>query len=813
MYNENILASLDKQRSRKIKVRLTSLTFKEERPVEYIEGYAQSGSISVDGSSAVRRTCQIQLITDTPLLSQKNWFFKTKFKVEIGVELESNQEDIWFNQGVFVITSFNSSQSPSSNTVSISGKDKMSLLNGDLSGAINSSVDFGKRQEVDKDGNIRIISIPVKDIVKEAVHQYGGESFFNIVINDLDQTGLELLEYRYDTPVYLLREQGQTDYSAISFGDTPPSNYENVDDPYSETIDTSHSGYFKVEYGQTAGYRETELTYPGDLIASPGETVTSILDKIKNFLGGYEYFYDLDGRFVFQKKQDSYWTPFQNNTSENAYSESYSPYSYTFSGTESFTSFNNTPNISNVKNDFTVWGTRKSVTGNELPVHCRYAIDVKPQRYTSISVSEEELKLYNEKYNLQLKGQQSTKYTTDTYDWRHIIYQMALDYSKYNHLDDFELKVAQANSVDYPNGRTGYEQYYIDLQGFWPELYGFMRFKDMPPKDSVDNWSPAPSSAETKIKGFKSGLFDTKSLQIISYKDETTLTTDKKTAARRATQEIVVKPTKYLITGEAYLKKGLADRKVQIWPNGTESGSLAMIKSTNVTVTDDNNKKIKFKYVIDYSSLKTSQTVKFSIGMAKTETQTDWLAGTDADGKYIDYIYIANLTIDPIGELCIENEAWDTLNYYLDFIDPESELSDFAVTAIGDRAKVVNDSSVKSLFNRRTPNIIYGENKTNKSGYRYFSIPEGYSNMFSISAQGKSGQDAVENLIRNHTYVNQSISINSIPIYYLEPNTRVYINDPNSNINGDYIISKFTLPLSYNGTMSITATKAVEDLL
>ena len=59
----------------------------------------------------------------------------------------------------------------------------------------------------------------------------------------------------------------------------------------------------KVEYGQTAGYRETDLVFAGDLVANAGETLTSILDKIKNMLGEFEYFYDIDGRFIFQKKK------------------------------------------------------------------------------------------------------------------------------------------------------------------------------------------------------------------------------------------------------------------------------------------------------------------------------------------------------------------------------------------------------------------------------------------------------------------------------------------------------------------------------
>ena len=56
-------------------------------------------------------------------------------------------------------------------------------------------------------------------------------------------------------------------------------------------------------------------------------------------------------------------------------------------------------------------------------------------------------------------------------DWREIIYQMAIDFRMYNHVDGFEAKVAAANPDIYPTGKTGYEQYYIDMEGFWRQLY------------------------------------------------------------------------------------------------------------------------------------------------------------------------------------------------------------------------------------------------------------------------------------------------------------------------------------------------------
>ena len=51
----------------------------------------------------------------------------------------------------------------------------------------------------------------------------------------------------------------------------------------------------KIEYGQTAGYRVTDLVYAGDLIANIGESITSVLDKIKNMLVEFEYFYNVHG--------------------------------------------------------------------------------------------------------------------------------------------------------------------------------------------------------------------------------------------------------------------------------------------------------------------------------------------------------------------------------------------------------------------------------------------------------------------------------------------------------------------------------------
>lgn len=688
-YEADLLSQIDRQPNKTIYIKLISLNY-DEQPIQSIEGRATSGSINIDGNSAVRRTCQISMVTDTLDISDYYWTLKTKFKVQIGVKntVTGNPDIVWFDQGVYVISSFSSAYSSNGYTVNISGKDKMCMLNGELGGTINSSASLDSYDEIDKNNNKRTIKNPLKQVIRELVYHYGKEPMHNIIINDLDMTGLELLEYRYDIPLYLIRKAESSVYENATLSDaiegvniSQLAQYDEttidgtVIDSTIVTVNGVDYNIAKIDFGETAGYKEIDLVYPTELLANAGETVMSVLDKIKNMLGDYEYFYDLDGRFIFQQKKtyvNSSWGPSVQNEGDQVYVESYmaaTPYSYKFSDSSLFTSFNNTPNLANLKNDFTVWGKNK----NDLAIHMRYAIDVKPNYYRSITVSKDEVEAHNNKYNLNVQGQSSITYWyndgtpapdeefIECGDWREIIYQMQKDYYKYNFLDDFTLKVGAANPNHYPTGATGYEQYYVDIQGFWRYLY-------------------SPNEAER-------------------------------------------------VSGE--------------------------------------------EYYIDGNR----------IGWNKT-------------------VY----------------ESPSNLLFWFDFLDTRySDLAQYAVPVVGIRSKVENDSNVKAIYYGDTPQIIFDDYsdglQSSHSGYKYFNLPSSnYGSMFSRSAQGKSAKDAIDTLLYNYTCCTESVSIQSVPIYYLQPNTLIYINDIKANIEGEYIINKITIPLAYNGTMSIQGTKVINRL-
>lgn len=705
LYDSEFLKRLDRQQEKELYARVVLLTF-DELPIKYIEGRVQTGSINIDGNSAVRRTCSLTLITDQIDVADYDWTLNHKFNLEIGVSnrVDANYPDIiWFPQGIYVMTSCNTSLTTNNFTMSISAKDKMCLLNGDIGGSLPASIDFGVKEIITKDDEGEKITeyhkIPIKDIIREMVHAYGNEDYKNIIINDLETQGLELLQYKGDIPLYMFRNEATNQINQFTYkgtmrvkkitGKTPEGGYTYVyksieslgEDEYDKLIeltgeelaepakvmlinDQTQDTYtvIRLEKNDVIGYRETELTYAGDLISSIGESITSVLDKIKNMLNVFEYFYDLDGRFVFQKKKLYSGTTYtglkdaEDSNKQYAINNELSEQTaYSFDDGLMISSFANTPAIQNVKNDFSIWGQRKGTSGSDLSVHYRFAIMDKPTKYTSVLRYEKDENgkdiIVDDTSDLH-----SVYEVGEDCDWREIIYQMAYDYHNYGHVESqgsdwLETQIRKNNPDLYPTGKTGYEMFYTDLISFWREIYN---------PEGLDE------------DGFHDGPWH-----------------------------------------------------------------------ENVT---------------DYPEL---------------------------------------------------------LNFWIDFLDTTGTTNNYKISAIGSRAKVVNDNDVKAIYFRGVPDVIFTtdiENISYMSGYTYIQVSEELNNAFAISSQGKSAKDVLDGFLNTYVACAESATIQAIPIYYLQPNTLISVYDEKTNINGLYEVEKISYSLGHSGMMSLNTKKKIDDI-
>ena len=326
----------------------------DEKPLSSIEGRVSGGSIQANGASAVRRTLSLSMIAKPEIANIENLdneiAINKKVKVYIGRLVEN--EIMWFNCGFYVISSASVNQSTSGWTISISGKDKMALLDGTAGGTLPTAVTFHEIFEDLGDGNYKIDYPTIYQIIQEAVNHYGEIPLHDIIINDLEKIAKVLIKYIGGKPIYFAEN-----YASFAYAE-----------------DAVHTQ--KYTYGQDVGYEFTAFTYPGELVLAAGATVVNLLEKICQILGNYEYFFDLDGRFIFQEKKNylntvspiTYLVP-------QDYIQSYSTeVAYEIKDSDTLVSLTRSPRYEDIKNDFVVWGKNDS----GVDIHYRLVIDEKP---------------------------------------------------------------------------------------------------------------------------------------------------------------------------------------------------------------------------------------------------------------------------------------------------------------------------------------------------------------------------------------------------------------------------------------------------
>ena len=166
----------------------------------------------------------------------------------------------------------------------------------------------------------------------------------------------------------------------------------------------------------------------------------------------------------------------------------------------------------------------------------------------------------------------------------------------------------------------------------------------------------------------------------------------------------------------------------------------------------------------------------------------------------------------------------DQINYFLDFIDEDSELGQYSVNNIGRRAKIIadNNEGVNCVFQPIIPDIAFLQTgdkdliETRKKliniGQYWTQIPSQLSSLLVTGGSLNSCFEKIKDLLYQYTHLNNTISITSLPLYYLEPNTRITVEDDPAGIYGDYIIQSISLPLDISSTMTINAYKALQKI-
>lgn len=661
--DSTFLQVVDKLQNKEQYVRITLLDF-VEKPIKTIQGQVISGNINLDGNSSVRRTCNLTMVAqeyENDLTNVNNLIsINKKVDLEIGflntTEYYKQFDIIWFPLGVYVIINPSISSGTSGVTISLQLKDKMCLLNGECGGVIPASTTFHEYETVNENGEYVILQPTIYQIIQEVVNHFGGEQLGKIIISDLDTRIKKVMKWVGNSPLYIIE---QTNGSSIQYI------------PTTDGAEAAAAGSYKMyEYGSDVGYIYTDFIYPDELIADAGNSVCDILDKIKATLGNYEYFYDVDGNFVFQEIKNYLNTSQATVELDKITKEDYladftkGKSVYTFDDSTLITSYSNTPQFNMIKNDFIVWGIREDVEGRTYPLRYHLAIDRKPQVGNTYQVF-----FYEDPEDKIIKAKCPTVFPSKS-----------------------QFPVVGVQEVFYMDAST----------------------------EKIYEWDPTMKTYNEITIGLKT---------------------------------IITK-----------------DWRTELYLNGSVSDPLA----------SDSN----YYY---------------------TELKNEWPKLYDVEnGKFFDEVLKYPSDID----------------FYLDFIDTGADISEISIANIGRRTKVINDDKINCVFEPEIPDLVLlnqaAENiaelrqECENKGQDYIQLSQNLFSMITGGGKFNSAYNMVRELLYQYTSYNESITISAIPIFYLEPNTRITVRDTVSGIYGDYMINNISLPLDITSTMTLSCVRALE---
>ena len=705
--------------------KITVLDF-NEHPIQDIQGKIIGGNFSFNGSSAMRRTGNINLIADENEnnLTDTRRLLSINKKVEVFIGFTNTTDKykdfsiLWFPLGVYVIMAANINHSlTGSTTISLTLHDKMALLNGECGGTLPASVTFSEIEDINSEGQIQITQPTIYQIIQQLVNHFGGEQLGKIIISDVDKRIKKVMRWSGSYPLYMGKTYSKTgQYSYLL-----STNYD--DEIFNHIKEDDKNGIiYTIGYGEDVGYIYSDFTFPGELIGNAGETVVTILDKIKNTLGNYEYFYDINGNFIFQEIKNYLNNSFP-TTKIKASTEDWpvrpvkrpqniiknlveiiepSNYlisyvdgktAYSFNNANIVSSFSNTPAYQQIKNDYIIWGKRQTTDGKTVPIRYHLAIDEKPQ-------------MGNTYYGC----------------------------FQYTDPDDGLVKIKKPLK--------------FEKRDDFPEFGQINIFYYNKENNKIYTWAKVENETDTKKTENETNAKKVENETNYDY-------------VQLKTELIEIRPQNYLT--ELYMQ-GVIHQ-----PYGTESNYY-------------------------YTELKNEWPKLFELTLVENKKE-----------KYY---------IDSFRDQYVTD-----IDYFLDIIDVSSAVSEFSVKNIGRRTTTIVEDSINCIFEPQHEDLIListGEDskslrqQCDEKQQAYLQIKPDIYNLLITGGVFRSAFETIRTQLYQYTSYNQQISLTTLPIYYLEPNTRISVTDPVSGISGDYMINTISLPLDINGTMTLSCTRALE---
>jgi hypothetical protein len=94
--------------------------------------------------------------------------------------------------------------------------------------------------------------------------------------------------------------------------------------------------------------------------------------------------------------------------------------------------------------------------------------------------------------------------------------------------------------------------------------------------------------------------------------------------------------------------------------------------------------------------------------------------------------------------------------------------------------------------------------------YSPIKLSEDLQTAFSLASFPTAAKTVMDDELNNFTSFTRSLNLTSVPIYSLDVNRKIKIST--DKVRGQFLINRLTIPLNYNGMMSINLSEITDSL-
>ena len=194
--------------------------------------------------------------------------------------------------------------------------------------------------------------------------------------------------------------------------------------------------------------------------------------------------------------------------------------------------------------------------------------------------------------------------------------------------------------------------------------------------------------------------------------------------------------------------------------------------------------------------------------IGQSDDAANWLGSLDTPSNNIYYVFMNNVwqgETEELNEIDLYISYRECTHWFAGLINewldehPQSH----------DRVFMSRCKEIFTNYTKTYDKMLYSLKECDRGQQHYTIIPPDQAQLLGMRNVPNGADVAMKDMLYQYTNYKENITLTTIPIYHLEPNTLIKAKDYETGINDTYLIKSISISFGVGQSMTISAAKAL----